>query len=172
MALVQKEFTDHELACQKIEQKMHLVTQKPLREGETVCALTGLAYDTVDRLRTFLNTDPEGVNTDFVSSLVRIDNVILGEDAKLVFRIDWRRPLPPALRALEKSAQLRLGRGHQRRRERRASFARRSHAEQRRRCCGVALGHQLRHGLRSRGGGGECWAAEPEARKGLARHDV
>ena len=175
MALVQKEFTDHELACQKIEQKMHLVTQKPLREGETVCALTGLAYDTVDRLRTFLNTDPEGVNTDFVSSLVRIDNVILGEDEKrgsLFFALtgvgrflQHYAPLkkaPNCVLAVDTSVGVNDGL---------LSLVVRTRNKG-----GVAAGSPLviNYGMDydHDAVGGECWAAEPEARKGLARHDV
>ena len=57
IAQLHKELSAHELDLQTVEGKMMLVCRKPLREGEIVFQLTGFTFDSIDKLRNFLNND-------------------------------------------------------------------------------------------------------------------
>ena len=50
-----------------------VVARRSMRDGDVVCNLGGLAYDSVETLRSFLNSNPSG--RELVGGLVRIDGV-------------------------------------------------------------------------------------------------
>ena len=50
-----------------------VVTRRSMRDGDVVCSIGGLAFDSVDNLRAFLNSNPSG--RELVGGLVRIDGV-------------------------------------------------------------------------------------------------
>ncbi len=68
----------YELRLQKIDGAVHVVTSKPLREGDVVCPMAGLTFDSADRLRAFLDAD--GINKSLATSLIRIDSVHLDDE--------------------------------------------------------------------------------------------
>ena len=58
-----------------------VVARRSMRDGDVVCNLGGLAFDSVDNLRAFLNSNPSG--RELIGGLVRIDGVqheALGDD--------------------------------------------------------------------------------------------
>jgi len=50
-----------------------VLARRSMRDGDVVCTIGGLAFDSIDNLRAFINTNPVG--RDFLGSLVRIDGV-------------------------------------------------------------------------------------------------
>ena len=50
-----------------------VVARRSMRDGDVVCSIGGLAFDSVDNLRAFLNSNPSG--RELVGGLVRIDGV-------------------------------------------------------------------------------------------------
>ena len=75
MAQVQAE-SDH-VGC-KMRLARHngtesIVARRSMRDGDVVCTIGGLAFDSIEKLRAFINTNPIG--RDFIGSLVRIDGV-------------------------------------------------------------------------------------------------
>ena len=50
-----------------------VVARRSMRDGDVVCTLGGLAYDSVENLRAFMNGNPIG--RELVGGLVRIDGV-------------------------------------------------------------------------------------------------
>ena len=49
------------------------VAAKSLREGDVVCSLGGLVFDTLERLTTFIRTNDCG--RDFLGNIVKIDGI-------------------------------------------------------------------------------------------------
>ena len=71
--LVQKELCDHALMLTKdSEGVLSLVTLKARREGEELCPLRGLLYDSLTALESFLS---EGGNKVLADRLIRVDGV-------------------------------------------------------------------------------------------------
>ena len=50
-----------------------VVARRSMRDADVVCTIGGLAFDSVDNLRAFLNSNPSG--RELVGGLVRIDGV-------------------------------------------------------------------------------------------------
>ena len=73
-----RELQNHSLVLKKIDGVMHTVTTRPLRDGDVLCPMAGLTFDSLQTLRSFL--DAGDINACFARSMCRIDGVCLGED--------------------------------------------------------------------------------------------
>lgn len=78
IAQLQAELDRHDLTLERKNGSMYACTRKPLRDGDVVCAVAGLTFDSFDKLRSCLNSNEHA--KEFLGSLVRIDNVKLGDD--------------------------------------------------------------------------------------------
>ena len=78
MQQLQKELDAYALGLEKIQGEMHIVTKKSLREGDLVGWMSGLTFDSLDKLSAFVHS---GESTkDFINAMVRIDNIQLSDD--------------------------------------------------------------------------------------------
>ena len=76
VALIQKELIDHALMLSKVDGVLTLCTLTARREGETICPISGLLFDTLASLESFLS---EGGNKVMSDRIIRVDGVILDE---------------------------------------------------------------------------------------------
>ena len=76
VALIQKELLEHALMLSKVEGVLTLCTLKARREGEMICPVSGLLFDTLASLERFLS---EGGNKVMSDKVIRVDGVILDE---------------------------------------------------------------------------------------------
>ena len=73
--LLQKELCNHDLTISKDDAGvLTLVTTKARREGEELCPLRGLLFDTMSSLESFLSEGGQHVLAD---RLIRVDGVVL-----------------------------------------------------------------------------------------------
>ena len=79
VTLLHSELKQNDLELTSHSNAVLLVARKPLREGEVVCRMSGLTYDSLEKLRSFLNNDLTGYNHDLVSAMVRINGVHVGD---------------------------------------------------------------------------------------------
>jgi hypothetical protein len=78
MRQLQHELDNHQLALNKINGVMHLVATKAFRENDKICDAAGLVFDSLDKLRAYL--DAGDINKVLVSVLIRIDGVHMNEE--------------------------------------------------------------------------------------------
>ena len=77
MQQLQKELEHFQLGLEKLNGVMHVVTAKSLREGDVVGFLSGLTFDSLEKLSSFLHS---GESTkDFINAMVRVDGVHLSD---------------------------------------------------------------------------------------------